>query len=142
MKKYLLAVDGSKNAHRAAEYLLDLVKHDYDLDITVIHVVNYKKEIYNFSPFTDVQDIKKVIFEHGNQVLEQQTTIFDNAGVKVNKVVVDGDAGFEIAKYAKKGGFSQIVLGSRGLSDLKGLVLGSVSHKVLHFAQCPVTLVK
>ena len=35
-----------------------------------------------------------------------------------------------------------VVLGSRGLSDLAGLVLGSVAHKVLHLARCPVMVTR
>jgi len=35
-----------------------------------------------------------------------------------------------------------IVLGSRGLSTLGGLLLGSVAHKILHLATCPVLVVR
>jgi nucleotide-binding universal stress UspA family protein len=53
-----------------------------------------------------------------------------------------GDAAPSIIAVAKEIGADLIVLGSRGLSDLKGLLLGSVSHKVANLAEVPVITVK
>lgn len=47
-----------------------------------------------------------------------------------------------IVKEAEKLGVDAIVMGSSGLSDLQGLVIGSVSHKVMHTAPCRVILVR
>ncbi|HBV98229.1 MAG: universal stress protein UspA [Peptococcaceae bacterium BICA1-7] len=142
MKKYLLAVDGSDNSRRAAHYALNLLRENSSLEITLIHVVNFRKELVNYSPIMDIRDIEREVMEGGREIVEQQALIFENDGYRVEKMVEEGDPGFKVAQYAKEGGFDQIILGTRGLSDFKGLVLGSISHKVLHFAQCPVTLVK
>jgi len=141
MNKYLLAIDGSENSSRATNYLLNLAQIT-GLDITVIHVVNSRKEIYNYSPLMDIQDIKNVITKQGHQLLNECAAVFEEKELKVTKVIVEGDPGFEIAEYAKRNDISHIVLGTRGLSDLKGLIMGSVSHQVIYFAQCPITLVK
>ncbi len=53
-----------------------------------------------------------------------------------------GDAAPSIIAMAREIGADLIVLGSRGLSDLKGLLLGSVSHKVANLAEVPVITVK
>ena len=90
----------------------------------------------------DIGDIKKIIREQGQQLLDECAAIFEEKDLKVAKVIAEGDPGFEIAEYAKGNGISHIVLGTRGLSNLKGLIMGSVSHQVIHFAQCPITLVK
>ena len=141
MNKYLLAVDGSENSSRAINYLLKLAQIT-GLDITVIHVINSRREIYNYPPLMDISDIKKIITEQGQQLLDECAAIFEGKELKVTKVIAEGDPGLEIAEYAKHNGISHIVIGSRGLSDLKGLIMGSVSHQVIHFAQCPITLVK
>jgi len=142
MKKYLLAVDGSDNSRRAAYYVLNLLRENSNLEITIIHVVNFRKEMVKYSPIMDIRDIEREVLEGGREILDQQALIFENDGYPVKKLVVDGDPGLKVSEYAKEEGFDQIILGTRGLSDLKGLVLGSVSHKVIHLAQCPVTLVK
>ena len=141
MNKYLLAIDSSENSSRAIRYLFNLAQIT-ELDITVIHVVNSRKEIYNFSPLMDIQDIKKVIAEQGQQLLDKCAAIFEDKEIEVTKVIAEGDPGFEITEYAKQNDISHIVIGTRGLSDLKGLILGSVSHQVIHLAQCPIILVK
>jgi nucleotide-binding universal stress UspA family protein len=142
MKKYLLAVDGSTYSRRAAHYTLDLLRENGSLEITMIHVVNSRKELLGYSPLMDIGDIEKMFTEGGREILDEQALIFENDGYRVKKVLEEGDPGFVVAGFAKEGGYDQIILGTRGLSDFKGLILGSVSHKVLHYAQCPVTLVK
>lgn len=63
-------------------------------------------------------------------------------GIPVNCVVVNGDPGMAIAHYANDNGFNLIMMGSRGFSGVKGIMLGSVSHKVLFNANCPVWVYK
>ena len=47
-----------------------------------------------------------------------------------------------ISDYAKDNGCDLIIMGSRGKNPLTGLLLGSVSTRVLHFAPCQVLVVK
>ena len=65
------------------------------------------------------------------------------AGVgSVETEVLDGDAVAEILASIERHGVDTVVLGSRGLSDVKGLLLGSVSHKVCQLAPCRCVTVK
>ncbi len=59
--------------------------------------------------------------------------------VRCESRVVEGHAGSALLEQAK--GAVLIVVGSRGRSDFAGILLGSVSHQVLHHASCPVTVV-
>ncbi len=52
-----------------------------------------------------------------------------------------GSAGTVLSKLAKSGDFDLIVMGSQGHSDIAGLFLGSVTHKVLNTIYCPVLVV-
>jgi nucleotide-binding universal stress UspA family protein len=56
--------------------------------------------------------------------------------------VVFGQAAREIVDVAKKHDVGVIVMGSRGRSDLAGLVLGSTAHKVIHLTDRPVLVVR
>lgn len=53
-----------------------------------------------------------------------------------------GDPATTIVEYARKKKCTQIVMGNRGHSTLKGILLGSVAMKVVQLAEAPVTLVK
>ncbi len=60
----------------------------------------------------------------------------------VQTLLADGDPAETIIALARDKKVDVIVIGSRGLSDIKGLFLGSVSHKVGHLAECTCITVK
>lgn len=57
-------------------------------------------------------------------------------------LLADGDPAHTIVSLAKDRNADAIVMGSRGLSDIKGLLVGSVSHKINHLAECTCITVK
>jgi len=61
---------------------------------------------------------------------------------EVEETVVPGSPAEAIIDHADEAGDPLIVIGSRGLSGLREMMLGSVSHRVLHHANCPVTVVR
>ncbi|MBB3191687.1 universal stress protein [Halomonas cerina] len=65
----------------------------------------------------------------------------DLEGIEVREVVCQGRPAELILKEAGKLGVDVIVMGSRGISDVRGMVFGSVSHKVSHAADCSVITV-
>jgi nucleotide-binding universal stress UspA family protein len=79
----------------------------------------------------------------GRQVLERAAETARKAGVKRVETALDGgDPATAILDRAKREKVDMIVLGSRGFGDLKGLLLGSVSHKVASHAHCTCITVK
>lgn len=63
------------------------------------------------------------------------------SAVSAEDVVLSGDAAAAIIAYAKQSKNPLIVIGSRGLSRFSEMLVGSVSHRVIHHAPCPVTIV-
>ena len=79
----------------------------------------------------------------GQQILERVSQAAKKAGVKKVVPLLSGSEPADaILKTAKQEKADMIVMGSRGFGELKGLFLGSVSHKVAAHATCPVVTVK
>ena len=79
----------------------------------------------------------------GQRILQQAQEIARGKGVvDVRSKMTDGEPVEEILKCAQEDKADLIVVGSRGLGDLKGLLMGSVSHKVCHLATCTCVAVK
>jgi nucleotide-binding universal stress UspA family protein len=79
----------------------------------------------------------------GDQLLKGAKRVAREKGVKdIESTAAEGDPASEILKAAGQKGADLIVMGSRGLSDLKGLLVGSVSHKVAHLAECTCLTVR
>ena len=76
-------------------------------------------------------------------VLDQARHAATGPGIEaIETVVEEGNPAARIIDCAKRENVDLIVLGSRGLSDRKGLLLGSVSHKVNHLAPCSCITVR
>ncbi len=74
----------------------------------------------------------------GERLLANARHECEEAGVKrVETVKASGDPASAIVRVAADRGADLVVLGSRGLSDLKGMLLGSVSHKVIQLGKSP-----
>ena len=86
---------------------------------------------------------REVLEPVGRQILERAVEAAKKAGAKrVSAVLLTGDAADGIVAQSKKEKADMIVMGSRGFGDLRGLLLGSVSHKVAAHADCSVVTVK
>jgi nucleotide-binding universal stress UspA family protein len=78
----------------------------------------------------------------GEELLHTSLTLIERDPTQIKTVLVRGDAATEIIDYAKKEHIDLIVAGSRGLSQLRSLWVGSVSRKLVHYSDCSVLLVK
>jgi nucleotide-binding universal stress UspA family protein len=75
-------------------------------------------------------------------ISEAEARVRKNGLARVTTQVAEGNPAKEIAALAKSKGTDMVFLGSRGLGDFKGLLMGSVSHKVMHLAPCTCVAVK
>ena len=91
----------------------------------------------------DTRAMRQIFAELGDQILRRAERAARKKGVKdIATRVDDGDPARRIIECAKAEDADLIVLGSRGLGDLEGLFMGSVSHKVSHLAECSCVTVK
>jgi nucleotide-binding universal stress UspA family protein len=79
----------------------------------------------------------------GHELLNQTVSFLSNcSGIKATPVLARGDAATEIIEYVKDHHIDLILAGSRGLSEIRSWLLGSVSRKLVHYANCSILIVK
>jgi nucleotide-binding universal stress UspA family protein len=80
--------------------------------------------------------------ENGNAIINKSTEILISHQRLSKSILLRGDAATEIIEFSTKYHIDMIVAGSRGLSQMRSWLLGSVSRKLVHYAPCSVLLVK
>ena len=136
LKTFALAVDGSEHANRAVPLATELAKLAGG-KVIVIHV---REHDLQRGQIWELETEKEA-----NAVVKKAMDKLKKAGLKVEGDVVrtaHGKVAQALVDTAQDHKADAIVLGSRGLSDLEGLVLGSVAHKVIHLSKKPVIVAR
>lgn len=136
-KKVIWATDGSDSALRALPYAKALAQQDGG-SLVVVHAV----ETYTGSRAAGLPVY--VEEEELQKQTEAQVEELRNEGIDASLKMVTGlgvRAAHAIADAATEIGADVIVTGTRGHTSLGGLLLGSVTQRLLHIAQCPVMAV-
>jgi nucleotide-binding universal stress UspA family protein len=140
----LVAVDGSDSSFDAAKFAMDLAKK-YDTQLTSLTVSHNKLSSYGLAspPGSLKQKKEQDEFESKNW-FEKLTKDADYLGICLRTEMVDSQMSVDgtIVEYADSHGIDLIILGTRGRSGLKRLLLGSVAMGVVRYATCPVIVVK
>jgi len=142
MLKVLVPVDGSKNSDRAIAYAIGFVANSKAP--VELHVLNVQLPIVSggVRMFFKHEEIEAYYQDSGQETLRAARERLDQAGQAYVQHVRVGPLGETIDAYAKEQRCDHIVMGTRGLSAISGMVLGSVATKVIHLTDVPVTLVK
>ena len=140
--KLLLAVDGSASSLRAVAQLVALAGELRTAP--EIHLLHVHPEIPDARVRQHVPhgDLERYYREESLSHLAEAEAVLNAAGLAFSRHIHVGDAAGIIAKLAADQGCAHIVMGTHGRSALAEAVLGSVSHRVLQLACCPVLLVK
>lgn len=142
MPKILVAVDGSENSGRVIDFLIK--KNSWSKQPVEVHLLNVQLQIagVNVKMFISSESLNEYYREEGAAALKKARERLDAAGLSYTHHIGVGDPAEVIAEYVKSKGCDQILMGSRGLGSVSGLVLGSVATKVLHLTSVPVTLIR
>jgi len=141
MLTLLVPVDGSKNSLRAVKYAAAQSKH---CPVT-LHIVNVEPPLDDYGmvrAYISRQQHDKAVMARAARILARATSQVRSARVRCKTRAVIGDAPAVIADLARRLKCDVIVMGTRGMTLLGNLVLGSVASKVVHLSTVPVTLVK
>jgi nucleotide-binding universal stress UspA family protein len=81
--------------------------------------------------------------KQGQQILDSTVDFLKRcSSISASPILVRGDAATEIIDYVKSHQIDLIIAGSRGLSEMRSWILGSVSRKLVHYSGCSVLIVK
>jgi nucleotide-binding universal stress UspA family protein len=142
MKCPLIPVDGSADALRALAHALSEL---HDRPGAQLHVLNVQPPPIHPWPGKLVSPdvIEEELRREGEKIVQAaHAAAASDSGIRCTCHVRIGHAAHEIAACAVEQHCDAIVMGTRGLGRVAGLVLGSVASKVVHLTTLPVTLVK
>jgi nucleotide-binding universal stress UspA family protein len=148
--KILVPIDGSDPSFHAA-HIASNIANKFNSEIIVLYVVvtPSKSEYANLTGLVTPKQIDMIIENAKKQARDWFNRIEDmikeeNPNIKVStKVILTGVAVYgEVIQYAEQENIDLIVIGTRGRSGVKKLLLGSTASGVVTYASCPVLVTK
>jgi nucleotide-binding universal stress UspA family protein len=142
-------VDGSDAADRAVDLASEIAGR-LGAKLTLLHVLRdpgtlrVPEEFRELSRDEHIEVTERDLARSAaNEIVAKARQRAHDQGAKDIETAVEiGDPGNTVVEYAARQGVDLIVIGSRGRGDVRGLLFGSVSHKVTHLAECPCLIVK
>jgi nucleotide-binding universal stress UspA family protein len=139
--KVLVATGGSPWSDRAVEYAIGLAK-DYALELIILHVIADTPPYFIAEAGTSMDQVLEGNEEVGKHVIAEAARWAAEAGVECETELAWGRVADVICRVAEERECDLIVVGSRGLTGFKRLMLGSISNAVAAKAPCPVLVIK
>lgn len=158
LDRILLTTDGSDYSQLAFRFM-DCLPYRTSAELHIVHVTNpyppfeaamqprtwlFGNDIFLPPAVSDeeTEHWKEMSIASGQKIINQALQALQPCDIQPTTAILSGDAATEILAYAKRNNIDLIVTGSRGLSPVQGWLLGSVSRKLVHYANCSVLVVK
>ncbi|MFN7992914.1 MAG: universal stress protein [Bryobacteraceae bacterium] len=138
LSKILLPVDFSERSLGAARYAKTLVEH-FHSELTLLHVLTPPH--YEFGALEVGGSMLTELYANRGAQVEKELDSFmasELEGIESKRVVLEGDPARQIVNYAHEEGIGLIVMPTHGYGPFRQFILGSITAKVLHDADCPV----
>ena len=142
MLKILLPVDGSEASARATAELVRMLpwyKERPAIELLAVHLP--VPRLPNMKVVVSDEAIERYYAEETDAMIAPSIRMLDAAGVSYTVQKLVGPVAETIVDHAKQIGADMIVMGTRGMTALSNMVMGSVATRVLHLAHVPVVLI-
>jgi len=136
-KKILVPVDSSQTALNAARYAVKLARNA-GASVTLMYAMEIPYDIISYGGYDLILDQMSA---EGIKLLDRVKNACDADDVILETKFFRGSAANEIL-LEQKNDYDLIVIGNRGMGEIKGFLIGSVSRKVICHADCPVLVIK
>ena len=137
IKSILVPLDGSKNSFRGLDFAINIARCSQatitGLYVTPLNPPPSKKQIGY---------IRTYLLKNADKFMEKAKNRCAQNGILFHKKMFYGNEGPKIVKFAQNQKSDLIVIGSRGMSIIKEMFLGSTSNYVIHKSKTPVVIVK
>jgi nucleotide-binding universal stress UspA family protein len=134
-KTVVLGLDGSESSDRALEYTTGFAR-DHGSNVRVVHVIEIVSGRGGGLGYVDERELQAKVEQQVRSLVDAGV----NAEIELRNAKVGGPAAV-IAEVAARDGADVIVIGTRGHSTVAGILTGSVAHRLLHAAHCPLIVI-
>jgi nucleotide-binding universal stress UspA family protein len=137
--KILIPVDGSPASLCALDYAIEMAIQNPGSSFVVLNVQNVSATELSGEFMEGVQER---LLQAADKALKEAKARCEAANIPFETFVRTGPIAETIAQVSRDTGSDHIVMGTRGLGRIQGMLLGSVAMKVIHLAEVPITLIK
>jgi nucleotide-binding universal stress UspA family protein len=136
----LVPVDGSPASLRAVDFAIKIASQTQGTSLVLLNVQNISAMAIADAAMG--ANLEEAASQASASALGEAVEKSEAAGAVFKTLVRTGQAAETIAQVAREEDIQHIVMGTRGLGSIQGLLMGSVAMKVIHLAEVPITLIK
>lgn len=137
----LVAYDGSEQSIRALKTGIEMAR-SWNATLEVVHVFDIPMLIVGEAMIPPPVENSVAIAQEADNLAAEAQSILSAAAMKAEVTVLQGDPGRRIIETAEEKGTDLIIIGSRGLSGLREMFLGSVSSYIVKHSEVAVHILK
>ena len=134
----LVALDGSDQSMFALNHARAMAEC-FGSKLILVHAFPHTSDLRDSIEYNNLVALR---IKRGEEIIETARKQLGRTSIKMDEELLEGPAPEAILSVAATRKCDLIVMGSRGMGSLKGMVLGSVSTKVSHYARCSVMVVR
>jgi nucleotide-binding universal stress UspA family protein len=136
----LVPTDGSAATNRAVDHAVELAGV-HDATLHALYVVN-TATFASLPMESSFEGVASMLDREGEAALDAVESIADEAGVRIERSLVDGSPAREIVRYAEDEGCDLVIMGTHGRGGIDRLLLGSVTERVVRSSNVPVLTIR
>lgn len=135
----LLPVDGSEHSDHAVDYAIYVAKLS-GARVTAVCCYESYPNYYEVSQSAR-DEVKEKMIKKSDKVIQKAQKKLQDAGIDCTAQALPGAAGTVLSGLARTGEYDLMIMGSHGRSNIAGMFLGSVTHRVINKIFCPILIV-